>query len=161
MTTNDFNKTVDLHSDALFRFVLKNLKNRDLSHDVVQESFEKLWVHHAKVDAEKAKSYLFSTAYHALIDVIRREKKQADWEVVDMKSHSYEAGYSDLNELLHKAMELLPEIQRMVVMLRDYEGYPYNEIGEITGLSESQVKVYIFRARVFLKNYIGKVEVLV
>ncbi|HPS13853.1 MAG TPA: sigma factor-like helix-turn-helix DNA-binding protein, partial [Prolixibacteraceae bacterium] len=41
---------------------------------------------------------------------------------------------------------------------RDYEGYSYEEIGDITGLNESQVKVYIYRARVFLKNYIGQIE---
>jgi len=55
----------------------------------------------------------------------------------------------------------LPEIQRSVVLLRDYEGYSYNEIAEITGLSESQVKVYIFRARTFLKNYIGSLEIVI
>ena len=55
----------------------------------------------------------------------------------------------------------MSEIQRSVVMLRDYEGYPYDEIGEITGLSESQVKVYIFRARKALKQYIGKLEMVV
>jgi RNA polymerase sigma-70 factor (ECF subfamily) len=43
-------------------------------------------------------------------------------------------------------------------MLRDYEGYSYEEIEEITGLNESQVKVYIYRARVTLKAYIGKIE---
>jgi DNA-directed RNA polymerase specialized sigma24 family protein len=42
--------------------------------------------------------------------------------------------------------------------LRDYEGYSYREIAEITDLSETQVKVYIYRARVFLKNYIGSME---
>jgi RNA polymerase sigma-70 factor (ECF subfamily) len=45
--------------------------------------------------------------------------------------------------------------------LRDYEGYSYQEIAEISGLSEDQVKVYIFRARKFLKAYIGKVEILI
>jgi RNA polymerase sigma-70 factor (ECF subfamily) len=44
--------------------------------------------------------------------------------------------------------------------LRDYEGYSYREIGEITGLSESQVKVYIYRSRIFLKNYIGTIDAL-
>jgi len=43
-------------------------------------------------------------------------------------------------------------------MLRDYEGYDYAAIGEITGLSESQVKVYIFRARVFLKEYLVSID---
>jgi RNA polymerase sigma-70 factor (ECF subfamily) len=46
----------------------------------------------------------------------------------------------------------------MVVLLRDYEGYNYQEIGELTNLSESQVKVYIYRARLFLKKYIGSIE---
>jgi RNA polymerase sigma-70 factor (ECF subfamily) len=48
-----------------------------------------------------------------------------------------------------------------VLLLRDYEGYDYAEIGQITGLNESQVKVYIFRARTFLKNYIGKIEAVI
>ena len=92
---------------------------------------------------------------------MRREKKQANWDEVDFKTQTYDHGYSDINEILHQAVAQLPEVQRMVVMMRDYEGYSYDEIGEITGLNESQVKVYIYRARVFLKNYIGKMEVLV
>lgn len=63
-----------------------------------------------------------------------------------------------MQEILHKALEKLPEIQRSVILLRDYEGYSYEEIGEITGLNESQVKVYIFRARQFLKEELGSME---
>jgi RNA polymerase sigma-70 factor (ECF subfamily) len=62
---------------------------------------------------------------------------------------------------LNKAVNKLPEIQRMVLLLRDYEGYSYQEIEELTNLNESQVKVYIYRARVFLKGYIGKMEAVV
>jgi RNA polymerase sigma-70 factor (ECF subfamily) len=46
-------------------------------------------------------------------------------------------------------------------MLRDYEGYAYQEIGEITGLNESQVKVYIFRARAALKKYIVSLDMVI
>ncbi|HXP48902.1 MAG TPA: RNA polymerase sigma factor, partial [Bacteroidia bacterium] len=74
---------------------------------------------------------------------------------------SHTRTYSDAKEVLNEALNKLPEIQRSVIMLRDYEGYDYNEIGEITGLNESQVKVYIFRARKFLKNYIGSVEAVI
>jgi RNA polymerase sigma-70 factor (ECF subfamily) len=45
-----------------------------------------------------------------------------------------------------------------LVLLKDYEGYSYEEIGQITNLSESQVKVYLHRARVQLKEYLVKVE---
>lgn len=66
--------------------------------------------------------------------------------------------YSDLSEVLQEALAQLPLIQRSVIMLRDYEGYEYNEISDITQLSLSQVKVYIFRARKSLKDYLVSVE---
>ncbi len=65
---------------------------------------------------------------------------------------------ADLNEILHKALDNLTEQQRSSVLLRDYEGYSYKEIGEITGLSEAQVKINIYRGRIALKNFIGKIE---
>ena len=74
---------------------------------------------------------------------------------------SHNKQYTDLKEILNEALSKLPDIQRSVVLLRDYEGYSYTEIAEIAGLSESQVKVYIFRARTFLKNYIGSIEKVV
>lgn len=161
MTTQDYNKIVDLYSDNVYRFILKNIRDKDKAMDIVQDSFEKLWINVSKIEQQKAKSYLFTTAYHTMIDYIRKEKKmvlmdeQANYYLPDNKQ------YSDLKEILEKAVSLLPEDQRSVVLLRDYEGYSYEEISEITGLSESQVKVYIFRARTFLKKYIGSMEVLV
>jgi len=59
---------------------------------------------------------------------------------------------------LKLALDKLPSIQKSVILLRDYEGYDYKEIGEITGLSESQVKVYIYRGRVALKEFIGSMS---
>jgi len=161
MTVKEFNQSVELYSDAVYRFVLKNIKDEEKARDIVQDSFEKLWRNHENVNAEKVKSYLFSTAYHTLIDMVRRDSKKGDWNHVNQNQLSYEGSYSDVNEILHQALEQLPESQKMVLMLRDYEGYSYQEISELTHLSEAQVKVYIFRARVFLKNYIGKIEALV
>ena len=66
--------------------------------------------------------------------------------------------YLGLKDILNDAIKKLPDVQRSVILLRDYEGYSYEEIGKMTDLSESQVKVYIYRARVFLKEYIGSLE---
>jgi RNA polymerase sigma-70 factor (ECF subfamily) len=158
MTVSDYNQCVDQYSDGLYRFILKNIKDSEKASDIVQDSFEKLWRRIAEVAFEKAKSYLFSTAYHTMIDGIRKEKRIEDFNHVKPELYSHEDQYSDLQEILHAALDKLPEIQRTVILLRDYEGYSYQEIGEITELSESQVKVYIYRGRVFLKNYIGSME---
>ncbi len=161
MNVDQYNTSVDLYSDNLYRFILKNIKDEDKAKDVVQDSFEKLWIKIETVSHEKVKSYLFSTAYHTMIDLIRKEKRMTVLEETNMGEYSHSEQFSDLNEILHKALNRLPEIQRSAVLLRDYEGYSYEEIGEITGLNESQVKVYIFRARAFLKNYIVSLEMLI
>jgi RNA polymerase sigma factor (sigma-70 family) len=145
----------------VYRFVLKQIRDKDAAKDIVQDSFEKMWRKLDAIDAAKCKTYLFTTAYHTLIDYTRKGSKQARFSEVDFDQHSHSKQYSDVKEVLNKGLEQLPEIQKTVLLLRDYEGYDYAEIGEIAGLSESQVKVYIFRARTFLKNYIGKVEAII
>jgi RNA polymerase sigma-70 factor (ECF subfamily) len=158
MTVAEFNETVDKYADNLYRFILKNVKDSDKARDIVQDTYEKLWLKVSEVECTNAKSYMFTTAYRTMIDKLRREKKQGDMTEVDFQSLSHNRQYSDLKQILNEALQRLPEIQRSVIMLRDYEGYDYSAIGEITGLNESQVKVYIFRARAFLKNYIGAIE---
>jgi RNA polymerase sigma-70 factor (ECF subfamily) len=161
MTINEYNLAVTDFSDRIYRFVLKSIKDSHKAEDIVQDCYEKLWKNVDNVNFEKVKAYLFTTAYHTMIDRIRKEKRSAFSEELNLKEESHENNYSDLSEILKTAVEKLPQLQRMVLLLRDYEGYSYKEIGELTNLSESQVKVYIYRARVFLKKYIGKIEVVV
>lgn len=161
MTTEEYNISVDLYSDNVYRFILKNIRNEEKAKDIVQETYTKLWVNVEKVSYQKVKSYIFTTAYHTMIDVIRKEKRQDDFETVNPSNYSHSEHYTGLKEILDEAVSKLPETQRTVVLLRDYEGYSYREIAEITGLNESQVKVYIYRARVSLKEYIGSIETVI
>ncbi|MBK6282252.1 MAG: RNA polymerase sigma factor [Draconibacterium sp.] len=161
MTVNEYNKSVELFSDRVYRFILKSIRDIHKAEDIVQDSYEKLWKNAENVSFEKVKSYLFTTAYHTMIDVIRKEKRSSYTEETKLPEQSHENNYTDLGEILKEAVGKLPEVQRMVLLLRDYEGYSYEEIGEMANLNESQVKVYIYRARVFLKKYIGKLEVVV
>lgn len=158
MTVTEYNQSVDKYADNLFRFILKNCKDEDKAKDIVQDTYVKFWEKKDTVDATKVKSYLFATAYHTLIDVVRKEKKQGSFSEVNEKNHSTLTEYSDLQEILLEAVEHLPIDQKSVILLRDYEGYAYHEIAEITGMTETQVKVYIFRGRQFLKNYLGSIE---
>jgi RNA polymerase sigma factor (sigma-70 family) len=153
MTAAEYNKCVDLFADGVYRFILKNLKDEENARDIVQDAFTKMWEKVRDISFEKSKSYLFTAAYHTMIDFIRKERpKEALDNLANMNS-SENSSYSDLKEILDEAVEKLPEIQRSVLLLRDYEGYSYEEIGQITGLNESQVKVYIYRARIFMKDY--------
>jgi RNA polymerase sigma-70 factor (ECF subfamily) len=158
MNVSEFNACVDEHSDGLYRFILKNIKDEDKARDVVQNAYEKMWKKVDDIEAAKAKSYLFTTAYHCMIDDIRKHKKEQPFDIENDDVAHDSNHYNGVKEIINKALSQLPAVQRSVLMLRDYEGYSYKEIGEIASLSEAQVKAYIYRARMFLKNYIGSPE---
>jgi RNA polymerase sigma-70 factor (ECF subfamily) len=158
--SEEYNNCVDQYADGLYRFALKVMKEMNMAKDIVQESFEKLWINRTAVEKSKAKSYLFTVAYHLMIDKKRKDKLFNKYAIT-VCEYAHEEQYSDLNELLHRAAERLPDIQRSVLLLRDYEGYSYEEIESITGLSLSQVKVYIHRARLQMKQYIGHIDTVV
>jgi len=157
MTVSEYNKCVDLHSSAIFRFALQQLRNPDDAKEIVQITFEKLWMKRESVNIDTAKSYLFTTAYHSIVDSWRSQKPTEDIDqLLPGKHPSTDSGnYNGLMEVLEKALTQISQIQRTVILLRDYEGYSYAEIGEITGLNEAQVKVTIFRGRQALKDILG------
>jgi len=161
MTVEEYNRCVDLFSDNIYRFILKNIKNSDEAKDIVQDSFEKLWIRSSEVSFEKVKSYLFSVAYHTMIDKIRKNKRMTTVDSYDTFTISHYDNYNNINEVLNELINKLPDIQRSVILLRDYEGYSYDEIAQITGLTETQVKVYIYRGRLALKKSIGSIEALI
>lgn len=158
MTVTEYNTCVEDYADAVYRFIYKNIKDEDKAKDIVQDTFEKMWLKVNDIIAEKAKSYLFTAAYNTMIDSIRKDKYKANYEDYHDDYLTTKNNYNDLKKVIDMALSKLNDIQRSVIMLRDYEGYSYEEIGKITGLNESQVKVYIYRARLSMKEFIGTLE---
>ena len=158
MTEKEYNNCVREHADSVYRFILKNLRNREDARDVVQSAFEKMWVSRATVDGARCKSFLFTVAYHQMIDHIRKSKVVIMKEVMIEDVPVYTTHDKHTRKVLETALARLNETQRSLVLLKDYEGYSYEEIGQITGLNPSQVKVYLHRARVQLKEYLVKLE---
>jgi RNA polymerase sigma factor (sigma-70 family) len=160
MTIAEYNYSVEQYADRLYRFVLKNIRDEFAAQDIIQDTFEKLWIKHETVNYSKVRSYLFTSAYHTLIDYTRKARKLVDIESMNNALTEPANGFFDLKKYLDEALNKIPDMHRAVILLRDYEGYSYEEIGEVTGLSESQVKIYIYRGRMALRKLIGSPEVL-
>ena len=152
MTDKDYNDCVDNFADGVYRFIVKNIRHTEDAQDIVQSAFEKLWVNREQVLPEKAKSYLFTVAYHQMIDHIRKTNKMPLSEDTKIPQQQIVQQDAELKKILMCAINELNPIQKSLVLLKDYEGYSYQEIGEIMNLSDSQVKVYLHRARIILKN---------
>jgi RNA polymerase sigma-70 factor (ECF subfamily) len=161
MTEREYNECVTLYADNVYRFILKNLRQEEDARDVVQSAFEKLWKNRQAVDVEKSKSYLFTIAYHQMIDHLRKMKRIQLRDEFREEARISDKPVHQLKKTLEVALSRLNETQRSLVLLKDYEGYSYGEIGQITGLNESQVKVYLHRARIQLKNYLVSLENLI
>ena len=154
MTEIEYNQCVRDYADNVFRFILKNLRHEEDARDVVQSAFEKMWVNRESVDYSKSRSFLFTVAYNQMIDHIRKIKRITLKEEFNEETRTTDRPYNNARKVLEEALSRLNETHRSLVLLKDYEGYSYEEIGQITGLNTSQVKVYLHRARIQLKNYL-------
>ncbi len=160
MTQKEYNNCVASFSDGVYRFILKNIQNEDDAKDIVQDVFLKMWEKIEQINYETAKSYLFTAAYRTMLDKIKKLKPLST-ETTKYIEPNHQNQYSDAGEIINNALNLLPEKQKAAITLRDYEGYNYNEIGEILNLNEAQVKITIFRARKTLKTYLGSLETVI
>jgi RNA polymerase sigma factor (sigma-70 family) len=158
----EYNIIVNEHSNSLFGYAMNFLHDREDAEDIVQDVFEKLWVNRGKVEPTKAKSWMFTTAHNAMINFSTRKSRMSFYDEMErfekgeIIPNSFEA-----NEVVNRAVSILPPIQKSIIILRDLEGYSYGEVGEILDLSESQVKVYLFRGRRKIKKQLkGLVELV-
>ena len=158
MTEKEYNECVNLYADNVFRFIVKNLRHEEDARDVVQTAFEKLWRNREDVDGAKSKSYLFTVAYNQMIDHLRKVKRVYLKDEFREETKVQDKHVDNARAVLNEALARLSETQRSLVMLKDYEGYRYEEIAQITGLTDAQVKVYLHRARKVLKEYLISVE---
>jgi RNA polymerase sigma-70 factor (ECF subfamily) len=158
MDVKDYNACVNLWADALFRFACKCTGHEEDARDVVQNSFEVLWQKRLDVAPGKGKAFLFQVAYRQAIDNYRKKSRVSYKEELPETGASYTPSHPDLKRVLERALAQLDERSRALVLLKDHEGYSYEEIGRITELSDSQVKVYLHRARKVLKDYLVRVE---
>jgi RNA polymerase sigma factor (sigma-70 family) len=84
-----YNQCVEQYADGVYRFIVKQIKDKDAARDIVQDSFEKMWRRIDSIEASKAKSYLFTTAYHTLVDYTRKQNRKASFSEVNHNQHSH------------------------------------------------------------------------
>jgi len=153
LNRKEYNIAVKELSGRLYGYCLKYLRNSADSSDIVQDAFEKLWNNRKKVELSKAKSWLFSTAHNTLINFINKKNRITYMYELESKQNARNLSHDfEMKEVVDICLSCLPPVQKSIILLRDLEGYNYKEISEILDLSESQVKVYLFRARNKIKK---------
>lgn len=151
MNRREYNIAVKKHSTNLFGYVFSFLRHTEDSQDIVQDAFEKLWENRKKVETDKAKAWLFRVAHNTLINFSKRHQRTVYNTDLIPERGEINTRFED-REMIELALSLLPPLQKSILLLRDLEGYTYIEIAEILEITESQVKVYLYRARKKIKK---------
>lgn len=157
MENISFRTTVLPLSDRLFRLALRITMNRAEAEDVVQDTLLKVWEHRDEWEQIKSlEAFAIATCRNRALDIVKRVGRKT--ENLDEMAHfssQTPAEQLEANEqisLVRRLMDDLPEVQRTIMLLRDIEGKTYQEIAETLDITETQVKVYLHRARTKIKG---------
>lgn len=154
MTIEEYNRSVDDFSDGLKRFVERMTMDNNLAEDIVQDVYEKIWRNLELVENKNLKAYLFISARQILINHLNREKKIKYADVNPDDEYEKTDPDSGLQEVLFHALSVLDPMQRMFLLMREYEGFEYEEIVTMTGADIVSIKKSLFRAKQLLQQYL-------
>ena len=152
--------------NRLYRLALRITLNPAEAEDAVQESLIRVWEHRDEWDQiDSMEAYSLTICRNISLDMAGKAGRgnvqlNEELRVKNEESSMFNVQCSMLNEfeqkerlsLVKKLMDTLPEVQRSIMELRDIEGKTYQEIADILKLSETQVKVYLHRARTSMKK---------
>ena len=152
--SNAFSYIVEKYQDIVFSIALKVLRNRDDAEEMAQESFIKAYksLHTFKGNA-KFSTWIYRITYNTCISELRKRKMHfASTEDIEIKDETKEINLDGIPEenraqAIKEAMDQLPEDEYTLVLLYYFEEQSVEEISKVTGLSESNTKVKLFRAR--------------
>lgn len=157
MKTAEYNIIVNEISDRLYRYALKLTADSESAKDLVQESFLKLWKNVERIEPDHARPFLYRVLFNKMVDDKRKMKRITHMEVMPERVIDKNV-YNEEREIIDQAFAQLEDRQKKIIMLRDWDGYSYEEIAEILEINLNQVKVNLFRARKKMKAVVSSID---
>ena len=160
MTAKDFKMIYDTHFDDLRRYLIYRSGDQDLSGDIAQNVFMKVWTKKIEIASGNIKSLLFKMATEEFISHIRRKKVEKEYtESIDLRLIREPDNNDDLLEkkvLFQKALNQLPEKQKTALLMNKMQGLTHKEIAEVLNLSQKAIEKRIGLALKALKQNLNQ-----
>lgn len=161
-----FEQLIEIYQGPVIGTVAKMLGGASEAEDIAQQVFVRVWKSAARYEPQaKFTTWLFTITRNLVFNETRRRKRKPTVSVEKREevghqmvedsqtvSPDQDVLHAELEEAVDKAIQELPDKQRMAVILRRYEEMPYDEIGKILSMSVPAVKSLLFRARTQLKE---------
>lgn len=138
-------------------FAYRFLEEEDACLDVVQEFFFQLWKNRRQIEIHvSVRNFFMTSVRNACLDLLRRQEVERKWIEKSLKKEENELNYdlyttTELENLLNKALDKLPEKMSSSFRMNRFEGKTYVEIAEEKQISVKTVESYISKTLKFLK----------
>jgi RNA polymerase sigma-70 factor (ECF subfamily) len=160
MQNEAFEQAVHAHKDRVHSYAVMMLRDVEEARDVAQEALVRLWNNRNKVDPDGTRPWLLRTTHNLCIDRIRKRKVrgEVDGETLiplqpDAAPGPGRLAESDqLGEVIRDALSVLSANDRAVVVMREIQSMPYDEIAEALQLPLGTLKARLHRAREKLRD---------
>ena len=158
----NFAQAYEAFFPIVYRIAYRITGDRGMAEDACHESFIKYYKKgNSFPDKQQAKYWLIRVVKNIALNGEKRKARERrayeKWrEITPHAVPSSEEIYlkGEAEQVVKKALSLLPYKLRVVLVLKEYEGLTYREIGSIMGISEGNVKVRVFRGREKLEKII-------
>ncbi len=149
----EFETLYERHAGAVFRFALSLSGDRAMAEDITSETFIRVWTARERVDVATVAGYLFTIARHLFLQGVSKERRRGPLihEPADAKpgAHVQAEGREELEAVIAD-LQTLPEPDRAALLMRAEEQMPYEDIAAALGITASNAKVKVHRARLKL-----------
>jgi RNA polymerase sigma-70 factor (ECF subfamily) len=168
MREEAFEEAVMLYKDRVHAYATVMLRDPAEAQDVAQEALVRLWEHRGRVEQRGAKLWLMRTVKNLCIDRLRRIKVRSEVgdgdEVVESEAdHTPNpeklTESSEVGRAIEEALASLSPRDRSVIVMREVQGLPYDEIASILELPLGTLKARLHRARERLRERLGRAGV--
>jgi RNA polymerase sigma-70 factor (ECF subfamily) len=172
---DSFNRLVLAYQDMVYHQAYRMMGEPEAAEDAAQDAFISAFRHLGSYRGGSFKAWLLRIVTNTCYDELRRRQRRPALSLDDLHEVQAAAGLdlhspqenpeqhaqrSELNRAIQDCLSDLPDDQRVIAVLSDVEGYPYQEIAEITGLPLGTVKSRLSRARGRLRDCLRDVREL-
>ena len=159
LTIREFEQAFDMYYTHVRNFLYYKTSNVELSEDIAQDAFVKLWETRDKIEKSSLKAYIFTIANNLMINKLKRTqlkyrflKLQVDQK--DIQTPQYLMEMKEFDEKLQSAIAKLPDGAREVFLMNRIDDLKYREIADMLGLSMKAVEKRMSRALAILREEI-------
>jgi len=157
-SVRSFEEIITAESPKVFNYLRKILRHQEDAEDILQEVFLAVYKHWDSIAPQAREAYIFRTAYHKALNLIRKRKKDATSSIPEPEliADKTTKPQNNNNEDIRAAMQELPAKYSILIELKYFQNKSYREIAEIVDLTESAVDSRMVRAKKKLKKIILK-----